>query len=164
MGREFLGLRGGVCGGAATSEFEPQQPASRVGLVCWSEPPFSGGFSCLAGEIPAWPWVFQQRVDDIARVVDDHEHRDLDAAVNGVTCAARNVGKLCMHYRGFRQRLGGLNRLTRNRVRGRWFGLCALHVGRHSGDLGRSWQRRRGILRSSCRRGSSLLRRRLKSS
>src|SRR5438874_12634855 len=95
-----LGSRGGVSGGAAASEFEPQQPASRVGLVCWSEPPFSGGFSCLAGEIPAWPRVFQQRVDDIARVVDDHEHRDPDAAVNGVTCAARNVGNLCMHYGG----------------------------------------------------------------
>src|SRR5438309_3345151 len=45
-----LGSPGGVSGGAAASELEPQQPPSRVLLVCWSEPPFSGGFPRLAGD------------------------------------------------------------------------------------------------------------------
>ena len=96
-----LGPRGGgVSGGAAASEFEPQQPLPRVSIVCWGELPFSGGVPCQAGEIPAWPRVLQHRVGDIARVIDVHEHRDLDMAVNRATCAVRNGGNLFMDYGG----------------------------------------------------------------
>ena len=96
-----LGPRGGgVSGRAAASELEPQQPVSRVLGVCRNEPPFSSGFFCQTGEIPAWPGVFQERVDDIAGAVDDHTHRDLNVAVNRLTCAARNAGNLFMDYEG----------------------------------------------------------------
>ena len=90
-----------MSGGAAATELKPQEPLSGVLLVGWSERPFSGGFSGQAGEIPAWPGVLQERVDDISGGIDDHEDRDLDMAVNRRPGAARNAGNLFMDHGGW---------------------------------------------------------------
>jgi hypothetical protein len=55
-----------VSGGASATELELQQPLPRGFIIRASELPFSGGFGCQPGEIPAWTGIFESFADDIA--------------------------------------------------------------------------------------------------
>ena len=93
-------FRGGcIYGDAAAIELEAQQPHSRALSVCRSELPFPGGLACEAGEIPARPGILQFGGDDPARAIDSHSNRNLYAAVNGFTRAARYFGNLFVNDR-----------------------------------------------------------------
>ena len=78
----------GVRAGTAASELEAQQPHLRVLIVGRSELPFPGGIARRAREILAGPGIIQSRADNVARAVNAYPHRDLEAAVNRLTCAA----------------------------------------------------------------------------
>jgi hypothetical protein len=108
-----------VYGEAAPIELEAQQPHSRASLICRSELPFSGGIACQAGEIPAWPGIFQEFADDIARGINEHTHGDLDIAVNPAKYDPRNVRTYFVKHggRSGRWRERRLIWRTRNRTR-----------------------------------------------
>src|ERR1700722_8401632 len=102
-------------GSAAASELEPQTPRSRRRVLCGDELPFSRGFGCQAGEIPARSALFQGSADDVAGAIDRDANRDLDIAAYRLTRRARYVGNFLMEHGGRRghRRLRILHRRLR---------------------------------------------------
>ena len=78
-----------MSGRAPAGELEPQQPL--VLTVGWCEFPLPGGVGCEAREVLARTVIFDDFVNYIARSIDGHPNRDLDAAVDRAAGAARNV-------------------------------------------------------------------------
>ena len=91
-------MRGdGARGCATASELEPEQLLASFLGFRWRELPFPGSTLGQAREIRAGSGVLQDCVGDIARGVDDHEHRHLDVAMNRLAGAVRDAGKLFMN-------------------------------------------------------------------
>jgi len=98
IGGEALG-RAGHCVhiSSIAHESEVECPCAGNGPAagkCGSEFPLPRGIHSDLRKIPAWARVLKARVGHISVGGDIHAHKDIDPAVNGLTCGGQHPG----HY------------------------------------------------------------------